>query len=292
MTGDSKEELFEEFQFRPLTEGLGFHKKSTELKKEVDASGLLDLGETRSIPTLSENLLDEVPEIAESVADLTPPKVKAENPVEAEYLESIGRQSARSTIQQPLPREEVPQPKPDVEKAMERVTPQLDITFKESEVAKTSLSKDVLKETNIEPRFEMIASNMTSAVFDAVVAFTLAILFLVAMVSVTKVDLVALVFNAKTQLAIQGSLVLMYIAILQLYMIIARVIAGSTLGEWAFDVHVAERGDRRSMYYPLKIVLRSVLSVATGFVVLPILSMIVRRDLVGVLSGTRLYQQV
>jgi hypothetical protein len=49
---------FDEFEFKPLTEGLGFHKKAVNLKHSLSESGVLD-DELSDIPSaVPPSLLD------------------------------------------------------------------------------------------------------------------------------------------------------------------------------------------------------------------------------------------
>lgn len=294
MSGNNKNDVFEEFEFKPLTEGLGFHKKSIDLKAETQASGLVETREPLFIPTLPETFLEEADAVPKSYAELTERPGVRRNLVEEEFLAGMKEETSRPSIHQPLPRTGRTE-KQRIEKKDSYFTPELNLNFKESaEKAikeSSSITTEDLKNTEGQVEYKMIRTNMTSAIFDAIVAFTFSILFLVAMITITKVDIVELVFNAKTQFVIQGSLVLMYLAILQLYMIISRIVGGATLGEWAFDVHVAEKNNRRSGLFALMVIARSVVSLLTGLVVLPLLSFVLRRDLAGAISGAYLFQQ-
>ncbi|MGZ3723691.1 MAG: hypothetical protein ACXVA9_12200, partial [Bdellovibrionales bacterium] len=50
---------FDEFEFRPLTDGLGFHKKTVTLKEGLKSTGVLD-DELQSVPmSMPKSLLDE-----------------------------------------------------------------------------------------------------------------------------------------------------------------------------------------------------------------------------------------
>lgn len=312
MSRDSKNDLLEEFQFKPLTDGLGFHKKTVDLKSEVAASGLSDDTKTHFIPESPDDLLDDPLLPTDSgLAELTTPEwrtKKAEggerNSTDRSFLKPLNGGGSLTDENRPLLRRELTRNeltrKEELERgalrgvrskeesALNRVNEKLNLNFVEPE---TGISKEILKQKPERPRYKTLKTNMTAAVFDAVVVLTLTILFLVAMISITKVDLVALIFNDRTQLTVQGGLIVMYLSILQLYMVMSRLIGGSTLGEWAFDVYLAEKDHRMSLSFIFRILTRSMLSMATGFIVLPLLSLIFRKDIAGQLTGTRLYQQ-
>ena len=53
---------FDEFEFKPLTDGLGFHKKSVSLKDGLKNSGVLE-DELQGIPTsIPKNMLEDIPQ--------------------------------------------------------------------------------------------------------------------------------------------------------------------------------------------------------------------------------------
>lgn len=73
-----------------------------------------------------------------------------------------------------------------------------------------------------------------------------------------------------------------------LYMVVSRGIMGSSLGEWACDIRLGQPHERLRTNYILRVAVRATLVIATGLIVLPLLSLIFGRDLAGSLSGLRL----
>ena len=270
---------FEEFEFKPLTEGLGFHKKVVQLKEEVAVSGLAASGQFNSarrtdLPDLTDLLFDDAEIVPEK------PMRVASQPIR----ETV--ELPRVEIKKPLPRD-LPREQPS--SPITKIEPQLNLQFKESDLKTPNLDKAILGVVE-ENAYQPIATALFAALFDGVVALTLSILFLVAMMMVIEVDLMAMLLNAETQFFAQMSFAFLYFAILQLYMVVTRSIAHSTVGEWAFDVHLAQRNGETSTMFPLRVVWRSMVMVATGMIVLPLLSLIFRRDLAAYLTGTQLFQ--
>jgi hypothetical protein len=72
-------------------------------------------------------------------------------------------------------------------------------------------------------------------------------------------------------------------------MITTRFFIGSSIGEAACDIRLGKPQERMSHWYFLKVVFRATLVVATGIVVLPIVSLIFGRDIPGMLSGLKLF---
>jgi hypothetical protein len=125
---------------------------------------------------------------------------------------------------------------------------------------------------------------------DALVVVGLSCLFAVGLVAATSIDL-SLVFNrAVEDLATQLGVAVLVIAAAELYLIVSRSLFGSTLGEWASDMQVGTETQQARTLYPILITWRSIVNLATGFVILPLLSMILKTDIAGRLSGVRLCQ--
>lgn len=70
-----------------------------------------------------------------------------------------------------------------------------------------------------------------------------------------------------------------------LYMVTMRVMFGFSLGEWACDLRLGQPTQRMKSGYALRVVLRATLVLASGFVLLPLLSLLIGRDVAGKLSG-------
>ncbi|MCE3010204.1 MAG: hypothetical protein LW875_06305 [Proteobacteria bacterium] len=75
-----------------------------------------------------------------------------------------------------------------------------------------------------------------------------------------------------------------------LYLCISRVFLGYSLGEWACDLRVGTIEQRLHPKYSLRVVTRMALIFGTGVIVLPLISMLFRRDLVGRLTRTELIE--
>ncbi len=73
-----------------------------------------------------------------------------------------------------------------------------------------------------------------------------------------------------------------------LYMVVSRGIMGSSLGEWACDLRLGQPHERLRANYILRVAVRATIVLATGLVVLPLLSLLIGRDLAGSLSGLKL----
>jgi hypothetical protein len=102
-----------------------------------------------------------------------------------------------------------------------------------------------------------------------------------------------LVFLKIIKMPITGSLLhdfaLIFLVGSWMYMVTTRFFIGSSIGEAACDLRLGRPQDRMSSWYFLKVVVRATLILATGLVLLPLLSLIFGRDLAGSLSGVKLF---
>lgn len=73
------------------------------------------------------------------------------------------------------------------------------------------------------------------------------------------------------------------------YLVSVRSLLGFTLGEWACDLRLGQPHERLKSGYAFKVALRSTLILVTGVLPLPVLSLLLGKDLAGSLTGLRLF---
>jgi len=73
------------------------------------------------------------------------------------------------------------------------------------------------------------------------------------------------------------------------YMIMMRVFMGASLGEWSCQLRLGQPIQRIKASYVGRVVLRTTLLLLTGVITFPILSLIFKRDLLGDITGIRVY---
>jgi hypothetical protein len=69
------------------------------------------------------------------------------------------------------------------------------------------------------------------------------------------------------------------------YKVTLRIFAGCTLGDWACHLRLGRMKDRCLRFYSLRVLCRAFLILATGVILLPLLSLISGQDLAGKISG-------
>lgn len=141
----------------------------------------------------------------------------------------------------------------------------------------------------VQPQFTPVTSSFTSAVLDGLVIAGLTALFLVSLIVVTKIDLIAVVLRTAAPMTVWAEIGAIFFGVYLLYYMCTRGFWGSTLGDWAFDMQLGLEEERVQWFYPAQVVFRMVLIAATGFVILPLISFLFKKDVAYWISGLRLY---
>jgi hypothetical protein len=294
---------FDEFEFKPLTDGLGFHKKSVSLKEGLKNTGVLD-EELMTVPdTLPNALLDDEPkkplkkhtfEDVLSALEKTPLQRKNTDLDFTEPLPREPKKHKKSAMEIDMPRTPVqsPFPRPDAYRGPKPGTPAVKPEVKNVPKKEEFASAGTRRGAADSPVRQLMPATISvpSAFLDFIIVLALAIVFLVALLTVTHVDLNVVIRNLSRDVMTQVALGIMFIAVMQMYVVIARSFFGATLGEWTFDLQVGKDEEQRYESYPLRIALRSFLVTITGLVLLPLISAIARRDIAGHISGVKLYR--
>ena len=279
---------FDEFEFKPLTEGLGFHKKAVNLKDTAPESPLFD-DELTDIPGGYPASTDSAPtpkkqtnrfEDVLSALEKAPLQRKSE----LEFTDVLPREAP---TQSPFPKREAfrqPTPAPEVTRPVP--------TQARDEQNKVGTRRGGADSPAPARRLQPATISIPSAFLDFVIILALALVFLTSLLAVTKVDLNVVMRNLSADVMTQISLGVMFVAVMQMYVVIARSFFGRTLGEWTFDLQIGRDEEQSRQSYPFRVAARSLLVTVTGLFFLPLISAVLRRDLPGSLVGAELYRQV
>lgn len=306
-------DMEDEFEFKPLTDGLGFHKKVVQLKNEVEDSGLIKSQVATSVPSVPV-IAREAKQAMDAFLDPQPLKPRSQ-PTKAATVETVNRlistipnldfensiskpESPKSSpiLHEPLPRKQ-DRPRKEISMSPLPADPStifnpLDLGMESETSALPAEPAKPVERISVPPKrtYKEIPFQPVAAFFDGLVIAGLTCIFAVVLLMITGVDLSQVLANLSTDLPTQLGLGILVFAVIELYVIVSRSFFGSTLGEWAFDVHLGEVSQQDSIWFPLKVTWRSIVIAATGFLLLPLLSMIFRRDLTGTLCGLKLRQ--
>ncbi len=127
--------------------------------------------------------------------------------------------------------------------------------------------------------YKLVAWSFIAALIDALIIFALSCAFLVGFSFLVKSEMHSMlqVFGGSIyQIGFMAGALL-----LCTYMIMLRVFLGFTIGEWACSLRLGNLKQRLNRFYSLRVVARMFLIFITGLVVLPLISLLIGRDLAG-----------
>lgn len=286
-------EDFEGFEMKPLTGGLGFKKSAPSLKTSMSHADVVkrEMGHS-SIPARPDGLL-EVPkprtsdEILGEIKTALKPFSEKQSSAGVKLTETLPRPSNStnkvSAATAPSIEPEVPRKDPLSEINFQ--IPKREIENRESVGTRRGASDSLIRE------WVPVSFSVAAAVLDAFIVLSLSMIFLVGLVSATQVDVLSVMTSAQRDIPAQISLLLLYLAMSQMYLIISRSFAGTSVGEWTFDIQVGRTEQIPSATYPVRISVRSFVTLLTGVITLPVFSLLFRKDLAGAVSGVRLYRR-
>lgn len=314
----------DDFDFKPITTGLGFDKKAEEVKNiRVNTTAARKSGAYRTedllskpdaVPSVSAKRDTVKPDIFEkpvdwdtkapsktshSIAELmsalppsmdifdekkVPPKNSGKEVVKV--YRPIGRSEYESPLNKDLSAEK------EISAILdERVDVSLNNTL-EKAFPQVGFRRPFFHQSvEVREQYVSVSSSFTSALLDGLVILGLTALFMVGLVVLTGIDLIAVVLHPGTPLQTSMEVATITFGIYLLYYMAARGIWGSTLGDWAFDIQLGMEPDRGHWYYPFQVIARMILIAATGFVIVPLVSFIAKRDVAYYFSGLKLYMR-
>lgn len=250
---DSNNDIFEEFEFKPINEGLGFHRKQ---KNQVN---MTVTSQTLSNPT----------------------------PVQQTKTDSV--------FKSPLPRpDENRKPKtiqiPNIE----------DDSISQAQVAVNEILKNLNQKRQVDFATETAKQNQLLksskphlfAIFlDGMLITAAFLLSLILMLSITKVDLYMNLTHPDSSKLVYFATLVLLMGITFIYMVVNRSFLGYTPGEWAFDQCCGTEKESEDIFFIPRLAFRSLITMMTGFIVLPVLSYLFNKDVAGLISGVKLYKK-
>ncbi len=300
----------DDFDFKPITQGLGFDKKAEEVKPVITSHLPPSLNFAEKVeapvkPEIFEKSVDwnmNPPKTSKMISDMInslPPAM--EFTPETRTME-ISKKIETLKVQMPVGRADyMPSPMPSKtpelplanlqEPSLEegRVDVSLNNSL-EKAFPKVGFRRPFFHQTvEVQPQFTPVTSSFTSAVLDALVIAGSTALFLVGLILITKIDLIAVIMHTKAPLSVWLEVGAIFFGVYTIYYMCTRGLWGSTLGDWAFDMQLGLEEERRQWFYPAQVVLRMTVIALTGFVTLPLISYLFKKDVAYEISGLRLY---
>ncbi len=254
----------DEFEFKPLSQGLGFHKK-----KEASASTISVKSNLTPKTTVTQSMMTS----SKSTENLiVPPLPKKAYP---------GEKS--KTIQQPLfPQTNKTNPVDDILKTLHK--------NKNMSFESTSKEKNKISNTKTDT-YKLSPWVFSTSILDGMLVTALTLLAMILVLVITKVDLIRVLTTASSDPSVYIATMLLFGTMSFVYLFGLRLIMGATPGEWAYDLRIGNPQKQNTVDYALQVFARALLVVLTGFVLFPLLSLIFRKDLLGHITGAALYKK-
>lgn len=247
---------FEEFEFKPLTDGLGFHKKKAATPEKTNTPLLKDQGL-------------ELIEEADPMRSPLPrkPRGGAQLPQTPGGLTEVGGDGSAAVD--------------EILKTLQK-NRRLDFDKGVSEKPSQAKAKEEYKTTTW---------SFSAGMLDTMLVVAASLLCMIILLVITKVDLIGNLSNPDAQGMIYVATASLFATVTFIYLTLNRMYIGCTPGEWAFDQRIGKPEDLNKAVYSIKVVGRSLLVIATGLVILPLLSMVLGQDIAGSITGARLYKK-
>ncbi len=270
---DTANDPFDEFEFKPLTAGLGFHKDSTTSKNQTQAM-------TPKVDFKSSHLTFETPATTTS-ASAAPLGFNLNSPLPraTPTHTSPNAHQQRKSIHVPTIEDD------SITKAQTAVNEIL------KNLNQKKQQEEALARNTRRPEWKAAVPSVSAGFLDTMLISAFFLLSLIAMLAITKVDLIANLSQPDPQYLIYWATVSLLGAIQIIYYVSCRAFLGCTPGEWAFDQRCGNELQQASSTYVLRVAARSVINVATGFVLMTIISLIVRFDVLAAVTGTQIQRQ-
>ncbi len=288
----------ENFEFRPLTQGLGFDKNTENSERKSRAIPVADpekdvIKRTQFEMPESDFVKPNDTPVSRSLKkmlDSLPPSVDFKEDRKREDRLMGPSLPVKPEIKTPVYR---PIMQPTTAPSMSNT--QFDVTLNDS-LSQAFPKADVNKKfyhqmvTPI-PQYKEVALSAASAIIDFAVILGLASLFVVSLVAFTKVDIILMLTNSQMSTRTMIELGALYLGVTLFYFMLARGLYGSTLGDWAFDVQLGSEKERNHMMYPFQVLFRTFIILVTGIILVPLASFGFGKDLAYYFSGLKLYSR-
>lgn len=301
MAGPVDIDPFEEFEFKPLNEGLGFHRQPD---KTADKSSDKSKDNSRADDKrASGNTAFEIPSLGKlngKASDFsgieTPKSVDRRKTSEQNMVNDLldlGSLEPKD-LDKPLLRTPLLRKQKDGKAPAAPQTEKVDDVLQAFQGRKWDFKeKDSVRQSLNAPQetvYRTTGYDFSALILDAMLVIAGFLGCLIVLLMVTQVDLIAAVTTASS-LMLGFSLVAVLSTICFIYLTINRLFLGATPGEWVFDQRLGTPDEQGRAAFSLKVVARSVIVLATGLVIFPVLSLLMGRDLLGRWIGLELHQK-
>lgn len=264
----------EDFEFKPLTEGLGFHRKKQEVTLKNETHFVAQEDKNFFTTPLPRNTTQQV--------SLKKTEIPEINPAIDDLLKNLNSKPTLDFLNSNKNKVQTPQ----VE-TKKSVT----LNTNKNKNANTKIHQPALTPKAKEEISVAAAPSLAAGFLDSMLVVAFQLMCLIAMMVITQADLVQNILNPDPQYLIYASLATLFFGVAWIYYTLTRMFVGSTLGEWVYDLQMGKKSELFSNSYFLKISLRPVLTMLSGIVVLPIISQFLGYDILGRWMGLELIER-
>lgn len=134
---------------------------------------------------------------------------------------------------------------------------------------------------------------LASVITDILIIVLCSCLFLISASLVFKwinnTELNQFLNSFLNQKALKQTMIYLFGYLSLMYFILLRIFLGATIGEWSCGIRIGQPSERMQASYIFKVIGRVTLITCTGVFILPLLSLIFKKDIAGVLTKASLY---
>ncbi len=128
-----------------------------------------------------------------------------------------------------------------------------------------------------------------SATIDTCVLISASCFFMVIFSFMMKTSPGSLLALFLKQQNASVSIAILFLTVSWTYLVFMRAFMGASIGEMTCDLRLGEPLQRLSISYILKVMLRTTAVMLTGVVLLPLVSLLLTKDIAGEISGLKMY---
>ncbi|MCM2353408.1 MAG: hypothetical protein NDI63_07280 [Pseudobdellovibrio sp.] len=282
---DIMNDPFDEFEFKPLTSGLGFHKESTSTKTSTPSV-------TSKVDFKSSHLTFDTPATASaastSVNTTTPAGFNLNSPLPRAAYTDQPRTAMQTTATNTQRKASINVPTIEDDSISKAQTAVNEIL---KNLNQKKQQEEALARNTRRPEWIAAVPSLSAGFLDTMLIAAFFLLSLIAMLAITKIDLIANISNPDPQYLIYWATLSLLGGIQIIYYVACRAFLGCTPGEWAFDQRCGNELQQASSTYVLRVAARSVINVATGFVLMTLISLVLRFDVLAAVTGTQIQKQ-
>lgn len=256
VSNESMNDPFEEFQFKPINEGLGFHRKQ---KATAQAPAPQFTARPQPAPTPASSQISNI---------FTSPLPRNES-----------RHESRSSFNIPsIEDDSIAKAQSAVNEILKNLNQKRQLDFaSETERHRMDLKKS-------KPIF-------FAATLDGMLITAAFLLSMIIMLMVTKIDLFLNLSQAETAGPLYLATAVLFLSVYFIYVVVNRTFLGFTPGEWAFDQRCGTPEQMNTVSYVPRLVARAMLVMFTGFIISPVLSYLFNKDVAGQITGLNLFRK-